>query len=193
MATENEREAIQDLLTFWFAEDTKARWYHATPEFDELCRQRFADQVEQAGRGELAAWQATSDGALALCLLLDQIPRNIFRGSARAFATDPMALDVASRAIDQGFDQQLPLERRLFLYLPFMHSERLVDQERSLALYRQVGDEASLAFAKDHADIVRRFGRFPHRNAILGRQSTEEELAFLATGAKDYGQATTKS
>ena len=193
MSTDGRHEAIQDVLTFWFAEETKERWYHATAEFDDLCRQQFACLVEQAARGELAAWQATGDGALALCLLLDQMPRNIFRGSTRAFATDPMALEVASRAIDQGFDQQLPPEQRQFLYLPFMHSERMVDQERSLALHRQLGDESGLAYAEDHADIVRRFGRFPHRNAILGRQGTEEELAFLAAGADDYGQETNRS
>ena len=193
MSTESGYETIRTLLAFWFAEETKARWYHATAEFDELCRRRFADPVEQAGRGALAAWQTTGDGALALCLLLDQMPRNIFRGSARAFATDPMALDVASRAIDQGFDQHLVPARRQFFYLPFMHSERLADQERSLALHRQLGDETGLAYAEDHARIIKRFGRFPHRNAIIGRRSTEDELAFLAAGARDYGQGASSS
>lgn len=186
-------QAIQDLLSFWFAEETKKRWYKSTRAFDETCKTGFGALVDQAADGKLDHWQESADGALALCLLLDQLPRNIFRGSPKAFATDPKAVEVANLAIKNGFDQDLGIERRKFLYLPFMHSEVLADQERSIALSLPLEDEMTLAYARDHEDIIRRFGRFPHRNAILGRESTEVEQAFLKDGAKDYGQSAGKS
>jgi len=185
-----DEQVIQDILTFWFADETKERWYDSTPAFDQLCCDRFGTLVEKAASDELATWEKSAEGTLALCLLLDQIPRNIFRGTPRAFDTDPEAVEVASSAIEKGFDQKLDAERRKFLYLPFMHSEVMAEQERSVALSLELGDEKTLAYAEDHADIIRRFGRFPHRNAILDRESTEEELAFVKDGAKDYGQST---
>lgn len=189
MATEPDRQAIQDLLAFWFAEESKPRWYDSSEAFDALCRERFGDLAAKAADGGLEGWEQTADGALALCLLLDQIPRNVFRGTSRAFATDAKAVAVASRAIERGFDRELERERRAFLYLPFMHSEQLRDQERSVALSERLGDEETLRYAEEHAEIVRRFGRFPHRNGILGRTSTPEERAFLADGAATYGQS----
>ncbi|MEZ5932057.1 MAG: DUF924 family protein [Alphaproteobacteria bacterium] len=188
MPIDGGRQTIRELVDFWFDEETKPRWYDSTPTFDELCRQRFGALVAQAAEGELAAWEQTAEGALALCLLLDQMPRNMFRATPAAFATDEQAADVARRAIERGFDQTLDLEKRKFLYMPFMHSERLDDQERSVALAAALDDGETLRYAEEHADIIRRFGRFPHRNAILGRQSTPEEHAFLADGAKSYGQ-----
>lgn len=188
MPTESDQQAIGETLDFWFAEETKARWYDATKAFDELCRERFGELTARAAAGDLSAWENTAEGALALCLLLDQMPRNLFRGTAKAFATDPKAVDVATRAIERGLDQALDLEKRKFLYLPFMHSERLADQERSVAISKALDDENTLHYANDHANIVRRFGRFPHRNAILGRENTPEEEAFLKAGADSYGQ-----
>lgn len=189
MLKETDRQDISMLLDFWFAEDTKPRWYDSSKGFDDLCRQRFGDLTEKAAAGDLAAWEHSAEGALALCLLLDQMPRNLFRGTPKAFASDPKAAAVAARAIERGFDQALDPERRKFLYLPFMHSEVLADQERSVALSEALNDEGTLHYANDHADIIRRFGRFPHRNKILGRTSTAEEEAFLAAGAKTYGQS----
>ena len=122
------------------------------------------------------------EGALALLILLDQFPRNMFRGAARAFATDPLARAIAAGALLKGFDAQVPPEMRGFFYLPFMHSEDLADQERCVALYQAAGDADGLKWAQEHADIIRRFGRFPHRNAVLGRASTPEEQAFLDSG-----------
>lgn len=191
MSNEGDRQAIEAILDFWFAEETRPRWYESTEAFDELCRERFGDLVEKAEKGSLAAWEQSADGALAVCLLLDQMPRNLFRGTPKAFGTDDDAVAVTSRAIEKGFDQKLDAERRKFLYLPFMHSERLADQERGILVYKALGDEKSLDYALEHADIIRRFGRFPHRNPILGRESTPEEEAFLADGAKTYGQSTT--
>ncbi|MGI9508355.1 MAG: DUF924 family protein [Geminicoccaceae bacterium] len=189
MPTETDQKTIGGILDFWFAEETKPRWYQSSDGFDELCQQRFGDLTAKAASGELAAWEQTADGALALCLLLDQMPRNLFRGTAKAFATDPKAVDVAMRAIERGFDQTLDLEKRKFLYMPFMHSERLLDQERSVAIAKALDDENMLHYANDHADIIKRFGRFPHRNAILGRDCTPDESAFLEGGAKTYGQS----
>ncbi|MGH6977443.1 MAG: DUF924 family protein, partial [Stellaceae bacterium] len=135
--------------------------------------------------GKLTPWEQSAPGALALLILLDQFPRNMFRGQARAFATDPLALAIASRAILNGFDGAkfgtLP-DMRGFFYLPFEHSENLADQERAVALYKAIGDADGLKWAELHAGIIRRFGRFPHRNAVLGRVTTPEEQAFLDGG-----------
>ncbi len=193
MTTPADQQVIEGILAFWFADETKERWYDSTPAFDELCCDRFGALVEKAASDELAAWEKTAEGALALCLLLDQMPRNIFRGTPRAFETDPKAVEVASSAIAKGFDQKLDPERRKFLYLPFMHSEVLAEQERSVALSLALNDEKTIEYAEDHADIIRRFGRFPHRNAIVGRESSAEELAFLQDGGKDYGQSAKSS
>lgn len=192
MTNGKDDQAIQDLLTFWFSKETKARWYASTPVFDDHCRQRFGDLAAKAARGELTDWEQKADGALALGLLLDQIPRNIHRASPKAFENDPTAVDVVARAIERGLDRLLSEERRNVFYLPFMHSEKLADQERGVQLYTELGNENGLAYAKDHADIIKRFGRFPHRNKIVGRTSTEEEQAFLDAGAKDYGQSAKK-
>ena len=132
--------------------------------------------------GKLSGWEQTAEGALALILVLDQFPRNMFRGDARAFAADPLARAVAERALARGFDRSMALSDRQFLYLPFEHSETLADQERCCALFRSTGDADLLKWAELHADIIRRFGRFPHRNAMLGRATTLEEQAFLEGG-----------
>lgn len=192
MLAKSEEKAIEDLIAFWFADTTKPRWYDSNDAFDHLCKQRFGEAATRAAEGDLHAWEESEDGALALVLLLDQIPRNIHRGTRRAFAGDRLAVAVAQRAIERGFDQRLDHEKRAFLYLPFMHSEVLAEQERSIALVEALGNEMALHYAKEHADIIRQFGRFPHRNAILGRQTTAEETAFLAAGAASYGQSVSK-
>jgi uncharacterized protein (DUF924 family) len=130
----------------------------------------------------LSGWEQSAEGALALLILLDQFPRNMFRSKARAFATDPLARAITAGAIVRGFDSQVPKELRNFFYLPFEHSENLADQERCIALNKAGGDQENLKWAEIHADIIRRFGRFPHRNAVLGRSTTPEEQAFLDTG-----------
>ncbi len=137
---------------------------------------------EAAAAGKLTAWEQDAQGALALLILLDQFPRNMFRGSARAFATDPMARAIAAGALVRGFDARAPEGMRSFFFLPFEHSEDLADQERCIALNKAAGDADGLKWAEIHADIIRRFGRFPHRNAVLGRVTTPEEQAFLDGG-----------
>jgi uncharacterized protein (DUF924 family) len=135
-----------------------------------------------AAAGKLAQWEETPEGALALVIVLDQFPRNMFRGHARTYQADAVARAVADRAIARGFDSRVAHDERQFFYLPFMHSEHLPDQERCVALARGYGDDEFLKYAEQHADIVRRFGRFPHRNAMLGRATTPEEQAFLDDG-----------
>jgi len=170
-----------DVVAFWQAAGTD-KWFTKDAAFDAAIRARFLPTYEAAAAGRLSQWEATAAGALALVIVLDQFSRNMFRGSARTFAADPLARSVAGRALARGFDQAVPQDLRTFLYLPFMHSEALADQERCVALYRALGDDDSLKYAEDHADIIRRFGRFPHRNAVLGRATTAEEQAFLDAG-----------
>ena len=172
--------APHDVLAFWRAAGPD-KWFTKDAAFDEAIRTRFLATYEAAAAGALA-WDDTADGALALLIVLDQFPRNMFRGSARAFAADPLAREVATRAIARGFDQQVEVAERGFFYLPFEHSETLVDQERCVALNRASGDADGLKWAELHADIIRRFGRFPHRNGVLGRATTPEEQAFLDGG-----------
>jgi uncharacterized protein (DUF924 family) len=171
----------EDVTAFWRAAG-RQKWFRKDAAFDREIKARFLARHEAAAAGRLSDWEATPDGALALLLLLDQFPRNMFRGSARAFATDPLARAVAERAIAHGFDAGAAGAERIFFHLPFMHSENLADQERSLALWRQSDDGESGKFAEIHADIIRRFGRFPHRNAVLGRTTTPEEQTFLDAG-----------
>jgi uncharacterized protein (DUF924 family) len=170
-----------DVTDFWRAAGPK-KWFRKDAAFDREIAARFLATHEAAAAGHLSAWEATPDGALALLLLLDQFPRNMFRGSARAFATDPLARAVADRAIARGFDAGAARAERTFFYLPFEHSENLADQERSLALSRRAGDGKADKYAEIHADIIRRFGRFPHRNAVLGRATTPHEQVFLDAG-----------
>jgi uncharacterized protein (DUF924 family) len=169
-----------DVLAFWRAAGPD-KWFTKDSSFDDDIRTRFLATYEAAAARTLA-WDDSAEGALALLIVLDQFPRNIFRGSARAFAADPLAREVATRAIARGFDQQVAVTERGFFYLPFEHSETLADQERAVALNRARGDADGLKWAEAHADIIRRFGRFPHRNAVLGRTTTPEEQAFLNGG-----------
>jgi uncharacterized protein (DUF924 family) len=172
--------APDEVLRFW--QDAGAtRWFRHDEDFDARFRERFLAAHEQAAAGALEHWLSSAQGALALVLLLDQFPRNAFRGTARVYATDAKARAAADLAIRAGFDRTVPGELRQFFYLPFMHSEQFGDLERCVALNEQVGGEP-LRYARHHRDIVARFGRFPHRNAVLGRPSTPEEERFLREG-----------
>ena len=170
-----------DVVSFW-KEAGPERWFNKNAAFDKEIRERFFDTYEAAAAGRLSDWEQSAQGALALLILLDQFPRNMFRGDARAFATDPLARAITAGAIIRGFDSQVLKELRSFFYLPFEHSEDLADQERCIALNKATGDADGLKWAEIHANIIRRFGRFPHRNAALGRTTTPEEQAFLDGG-----------
>ena len=187
-------ERAQILIDFWFGppgdperENHRQIWFKSTPEYDGRLRELFLADYERAAAGDLAAWEAAPESALALVLLLDQIPRNIFRGSPRTYATDPAALAAADRALARGFDAALPPDWRKFFYMPFHHSENLADQRRAEALagnLPKAGDPdpergGLRRYGQPYVDVIARFGRFPHRNAILGRVSTPEEIAFL--------------
>ncbi len=170
-----------NILAFW-REAGKDRWHTKDDAFDAEIRRRFLDLWQQAAGGELSSWEETDDGALALLIVLDQFPRNMFRGDIRTFSTDAKAREIAARAIARGADKRIDPGLIEFLYMPFMHSEQLADQERCVALFRNGGRPDNVKFAEVHADIIRRFGRFPHRNAVLGRATTVEEQAFLDSG-----------
>jgi uncharacterized protein (DUF924 family) len=173
--------APTNILAFW-REASPDHWYVRDEAFDTEVRRRYLELWRKAAAGELTAWEQSDDGALALVIVLDQFPRNMFRGDARAYSSDAMARDVASRAIERGAGARIAEDLREFLYMPLMHSEHLADQLRCIDLFRGAGGTDNLKYAEDHAAIIRRFGRFPHRNRILGRPTTAEEQAFLDDG-----------
>jgi uncharacterized protein (DUF924 family) len=189
----------ESVLSFWFGAldagghadaEHRERWFRKDPAFDQLVTERWAALHARCAAGQCDHWQGTPRGALALVVLLDQLSRNMYRGQPAAFAQDHRALAAATAAIDRGFDRRLAPDERTFIYMPFMHSEELAAQDRCVALFAAwaaelAGAEAaavadSLRYARQHRDIIQRFGRFPHRNAILGRPSTAEEEAFLS-------------
>lgn len=171
--------SIQGVLHFWFIESQPAQWWQADPAFDALIKHRFGDLHARAAQAELAGWRAEPAGRLAEVLVLDQFSRNIHRGTPQAFAQDGMALVLAQEALACGADQALPLAQRNFLYVPFMHSESRLIHVQAEAMFRALGVENSLSFELRHKAIVDRFGRYPHRNAMCGRESSAEEIEFL--------------
>jgi uncharacterized protein (DUF924 family) len=170
-----------DILAFW-RKAGHDRWYKKDGAFDVEVRSRYLELWQRASAGELSAWEASDDGALALTIVLDQFPRNMFRGESRAFSSDSQARDVAARAIARGADVRIDPQLLEFLYVPFMHSEDLADQLRCVELFRSAPNPDNLRYAEEHAEIIRRFGRFPHRNRVLGRATTAEEQAYLVAG-----------
>ena len=170
---------VAEVLTFWFEELTPEAWFSKSDANDALVRDRFMSVYEAVVAMPASAAWSNARRALATIIVLDQFPRNMFRGTPRAFATDHTARDVAAGAVERGFDRSFDMHGRAFMYLPFEHAEDLADQERSVALFTPLGDETYTRFAVAHRDIIARFGRFPHRNAVLGRASTPEEEAFL--------------
>ena len=179
-------DIAEQVLSFWFTPpgpdgrlSKREEWFKRTDAFDATIAEKFAADCERALAGELDRLMETPKGCLALIILLDQFPRNIFRGSPRAFASDAKAREVTRHVLDHGFDQGLDVVERVFLYLPLEHSEDMADQNRMVELTEVLGDDNYVDYAVRHRDIVARFGRFPHRNAALGRESTAEEITFL--------------
>lgn len=169
----------KDILDFWFKETAKEQWFKKDDTFDEAIRNRFGETVEAALTGKLDNWSEDDDGVLALILVLDQFTRNIFRDSPRAFAGDPLALKTTLTAIENGYLARNEINHRYFLLMPMMHSEDINIQDASLPLFKQHAPEMAYDYAIKHRDIIAKFGRYPHRNEILGRASTPEEIAFL--------------
>ena len=173
---------VSDVLDYWFDHLEPRHWFMPNPDVDEEIRERFMP-LWRSLRHEQAMFFLTDPRVgLAAVILFDQFPRNMFRDDPDAFATDRLALSIAEGMIEAGFDGALPPERRVFAYMPYMHSERMVDQDRSVELFDMLGRKEQVEFAILHRDVIRRFGRFPHRNAVYGRESTPDEVEFLATG-----------
>jgi uncharacterized protein (DUF924 family) len=172
-------DAIGPILKYWFETLKPRDWFRRDEMIDNKITARFAHIYEQLKSGVPGSWLASPEGYLAAILVLDQFPRNMFRDNRHAFLTDPAALALARDAIAKGYDMKLPPEQRAFLYMPFQHAEDLDDQARSIELFTKLGNPLNLDFALRHQAIIERFGRFPHRNELLGRKSTPEELAFL--------------
>ena len=172
-------DLIREILDFWFSDEVRPLWFNSTPEFDELLRSRYEDVWGLARANSYDHWEQEPEAALALVIILDQFPLNMFRDDARQYSTEAHARRIAKSAIEQGFDQQLTRQQKAFLYLPFMHSESIEDQNTSVALYEKAGLEDNLRYAIHHREVIKRFGRFPHRNEVLGRDSSEEELEYL--------------
>ena len=175
-----------DILDFWFVELDEKQRFAKHEALDRTIRERFGGTLGAAVQGELYAWRATPEGRLAEIVLLDQLSRNMFRGSAKSFAQDPQALTLAQELVASGYDQRLSLEYRRFAYMPYMHSESILIHGQAVSLFSQPGMQNTLAFELRHKEIIERFGRYPHRNAILGRNSTEEELAFLKESGSSF-------
>ncbi len=181
------------VLSFWFGDPQepeygtpRAFWFQSTPEIDQQIRDFFGDAYEDAKAGRLDAMLQKAEDCLALVIILDQFPRNMFRGKPQSFATDGKALEIAKLAVSKGFDKELSLFQAKFLYLPYMHSENLDDQRECVRLFEALGEPQGLDYARKHMDIIARFGRFPHRNAILGRINTPEEIEFLAQPGSSF-------
>ena len=177
---------LESVLDFWFNEIEPAQWWKVDPAFDHLVGQRFGHLFEQAARAELFEWRATPPGQLAEVIVLDQFPRNLFRGQPRAFGTDTLALALAQEAVAAGVDLLLDQQRRVFLYMPYMHSESARIHETALRLFRDRAPADNHDFELRHKAIIDRFGRYPHRNAILGRESTAEEAEFLTQPGSSF-------
>ena len=186
-----------DVLAFWFGSEGEPgygefrdQWFRKDEAFDREVTDRFGDLYEQAAAGELDRWREAAQSCLALVIALDQFPRNMFRGDARTHATDKKALETAKYAIERALDRELPAFQRMFLYMPFMHAEGVEDQRRSVELFEGLAAEPGgpdvVEYAVGHREIVERFGRFPHRNAILGRETTPEEAEFLTQPGSSF-------
>jgi len=171
----------REILDFWFSPEMERYWVRSTSSIDRQIRKQYAVLWSRAATGECDHWKATAEGSLALTIVLDQFPLNMFRGKPDSFSTEHLAVGVSLEAVTRKQDRELPRTRVAFLYMPLMHSETLSHQELSVELFRKAELEENLRFATHHRDLIRRFGRFPHRNTILGRESTPEELAYLSS------------
>lgn len=168
-----------DIINFWYLQRIQEQWFKSTPELDNEIRDTYYLLWKKAASGELDNWTSSAIGCLSLTIILDQFPLNMFRGQAKSFSSEEKSIQVAKIAISQELDKQLTKEQKIFLYMPLMHSENLIDQDMAIELFELAGLESNLRFAKHHRSIIKRFGRFPHRNIALNRESSDEEIAYL--------------
>lgn len=173
-------KSAEDVYKFWFADHGRDDWFEGAPEFDQKLRDLFADTHPRVAAGEAYTWRQTPHGRLAEIIVLDQFSRQLFRDEARAFTQDPMALALAQEAVAGGYDKALPEEERLFIYMPYMHSESVAIHEEAMRLFTDLGNENNLDYEKRHFEVIKRFGRYPKRNQALGRESSAEEKAYIA-------------
>jgi len=176
----------KEVLEFWFEELDPKQWFNSTEELDQKIYRRFGELHDAAAKGELESWRVTPEGSLAEIILLDQFSRNIYRGKPDAFANDLAALVLAQEAIRKGFHSKLETLKRSFIYMPFMHSESLIVHKKALRLFNEPGLEDNFDYEIKHKNIIERFGRYPHRNKILGRHSTAEEIEFLSQPGSSF-------
>lgn len=170
----------ENLIDFWFSERVSKLWYMSTPEFDLEVEEKFSSLYQAACDGQLKNWKMTAIGCLALIIIFDQYPLNVYRNDKRSFVTENQALEISEYALNEGYDKQLTKSQKSFMYMPFMHSEAISHQQRSLILFKST-DPEDFKFAQHHHDIIVNYGRFPHRNKILGRESTSDEIEYLAS------------
>jgi uncharacterized protein (DUF924 family) len=175
------RATAEDIIRFWFIEHGEDDWFGGKPEFDAVLAERFSDTHAEVSKGEAYSWRRTAEGRLAEIIVLDQFSRQLFRGKREAFTQDGMALVLAQEAVLRGFDQEVPQAWRGFFYLPYMHSESLAIHEEAMRLYTELGEPNNLDYEIRHQKVIARFGRYPRRNAALGRASTQEETAYIAS------------
>lgn len=179
MSTDQNSITPSDILDYWYSAEVKPRWFNSTPQLDEEIKTRFSSVWEQADAGELDSWLWSPEGCLALIIIFDQFPLNMFRGEPKSFKTEAKAVSVTKHMIEKGLDKQLDQEYLSFTYMPLMHSEDMDDQDLSVKMFTEAGLTNNARFAEHHRNIVKTYGRFPHRNAILGRESSPEEVEYL--------------
>ena len=167
------------IIEYWYSEKIKKHWFNSTDELDKEIKENYEATWKAAIRGELNSWKESAEGCLALAIIFDQFPLNMFRGEVESFSTETMAIKVSKLAIEKGFDEKIDKDKIAFLYMPLMHSENLEDQNLSVSLFEKAGLDENAKFANHHRDIVKQFGRFPHRNEILQRESTQSEIDYL--------------
>ena len=170
-----------EIINFWYSDRLKSQWFFSTPELDKEILDKYGDLWEAASIGELDDWADSPEGSLALIIVLDQFPLNMFRGQAKSFKSERKAVETAINAINKNFDKCIEKEKLAFLYMPLMHSENLAEQDLSVKMFKESNLDANIKFAEHHREIVKHYGRFPHRNKILGRQSTAAEIKYLAS------------
>lgn len=170
---------VSEIIDFWFTPPMSSHWFSSTTDIDQSIIIRYELTWEQARDGILDHWKDSAEGCLALCIILDQLPLNMFRGDVKSFSTEQLAVTITKHAIDKGFDQTISQDQIAFLYMPLMHSENLQDQDLCVHSFEKTSLEGNIRFAKHHREIVKNYGRFPHRNKILGRESSPEEIAYL--------------
>ena len=175
----NMTNSINEVIDFWFDKQNAKKWFNSTPEFDTEIRAQFKSLWQSAADNKLKVWEESANGCLALCIVLDQFPLNMFRGENKSFQTEHQSIQVAKGAINKGLDAMIDVKRVSFLYMPLMHSEELQDQDLCVTCFENRGLEDNLRFAKHHRGLIEEFGRFPHRNVVLGRKSTPEEIEYL--------------